>query len=240
MLAALDLTARQAGRVVAQAVRIKARVELEPRPDTCDELLVGHITGVDGNLLRVGLAPGQHRFPLAGLIGAFCDVRLVLSGQMYMFSTCIIEATENSAQLHLVTAMPESVQVANRRRGIRKQLGGTVQVQLWAEGVSEPFICEITDIAADGLGCSGTKRELDEVLLVGDEVHIRFELRDAGPFALNAILCNKSCSSAAADQVLVGMEFKVSEENEEARATLERLRNALFEDAFEAEKETDL
>lgn len=226
MLVALDLTVRQVARVLAQAVQTQAKLEIEPRPETHDSSLWGSLESRQQDLLQVNLLDAGDQTPPAALIGATCDVRTVLSGQLYLFSTFIVDATDDSAPPRLTLAVPEAIQVANRRRFARKSPSEPVPVRLVVPSTPEPFIAHLANIAATGLGCRVLRRELDDVLFIGDRVEIEFVLPWANHiYQLPSTVCSKTpCRDR--DHMLVGFEF-VALDNAAARASLDLLRSVL-------------
>lgn len=226
MLVALDLTARQAARVLAQAVQTHAKLEIDPRPETSDASLWGSLESQQQDLLQVNLLGAGHETPRTALIGAMCDVRTILSGQLYLFSSFIVDATDDTAPPRLMLAVPEAIQVANRRRFARKSPSEPVPVRLVVPSTPEPFIAHLANIAGTGLGCRVLRRELDDLLFIGDRVEIEFVLPWAGHiYQLPGTVCSKTpCRDR--DYMLVGFEFAVSE-NAAARASLELLRSVL-------------
>jgi hypothetical protein len=224
MLVALDLTARQAARVLTQAVRTHARLEIDPRSLFLDPPLGGTLESSDAAHLVVALTDGHERVTLATLVGAMCDVRTILSRQLYLFSTAILEANDGAAK-RLRLAIPQSIQVANRRQFARRSPTEPVPVRLTVPGAAQPLVGQLTNISRNGLGCRGGRQELDGVLLIGDEIHTEFVLPWATQvFALPATVCTKTVCHDRSN-LLVGLEFAA--QAPATRATLELLRTAL-------------
>ena len=230
----MDLTPRQARRVLEQALRTQAELEIEPRTRPEDEPLSGRIVGQDGNLLRVDFKQGAPRLPVSALVGAFCDVRLVLSGQLYLFSTCVVDVLDTQSPVRLLVAVPDTLQVANRRRFERRTISEFTQVRLWPQGSKTPYICELCNISGDGLACRMVRGELEELLLVGDEVRVRFGMMHSGEiFELLSVVCNKSVTPDRT-QLIVGVEFRMSPTDPQTMDGVRRLRTALCELATNA------
>lgn len=225
MLLALDLTARQATRVLTQAVRLRAKLEIDPRPVFLDTPLWGTLEGREQELLVVQLMETRQELVGASLIGAMCDVRAVLSGQLYLFSTLIADATDNTAPRRLTLAVPEVVQVANRRRFTRRSPIEPIPVRLTVPGARDPFVGNLANISRNGIGCRVAKRELEDLLLIGNEVRVEFVLPWTNHvYSLPAEVCTKNeCYDQ--DHLIIGLEFRADEAA--ARATLELLRTAL-------------
>jgi hypothetical protein len=225
VLATIDLTERQAARVLEQAVRTRTRVEIEAR--LREGVMCGTLAERHSHLLRVELHDQGRDWPLAGLVGAFCEVQTVLSGQLYLFSTCIVDAADNSVPQHLLLAVPEVVQVANRRRFDRKTTPEHVELQLWVAGSPQTFTGTLSSIGFGGLGCRLLRRELEELLLIDDEVRVRFRLPWVGAACeLKATVCGKT-RTGDGEHLDVGLEFRMSAPGEPARAGLEQLRAML-------------
>lgn len=224
MLLALDLTARQAARVLAQALRCRVKLEIEPRPETCTTLLWGTLVSGERDLLKVDLHDFGDDVSLAALTGATCDVRSLIGGELYLFSTFIVEATENTVPQRLVLATPELIQVANRRRVMRKTPHEPVPLRLTLPSSPQPFVAELANIGQGGIGCRLAQGELEQLLLIGDEVQLEFVLPwSSEVYRLPAIVCGKT--AYADDRVVVGFEFRTPDPA--AAAALERLRIAL-------------
>ena len=85
MIVGMDLTLRQANRVLEQAVKCGATLTIEPRVWDDEEPLCGTVAARDANLLRIDLHDNGRERALTGLVGAFCDVQTVLSSQLYIF-----------------------------------------------------------------------------------------------------------------------------------------------------------
>jgi hypothetical protein len=207
MLVALDLTERQAARVLAQAVNTRAKLELEPRPESCQALLWATLAGRDENTLLVDLHDSDHEVPLGALTGAMCDVRTILSGQLCMFATYIIDVADDARPTRLILAAPETVQVANRRRFARKAPSDPVPVRVTIPGSATPFVAVMRNIGPNGIGCRAVSRELDELLLIGDVVELEFVLPWCGEvFTLSATTCSKTVD-ASEGHLAIGFEF---------------------------------
>ncbi len=230
MQAVIDLNPRQASRVVEQAVRSRAALEIEARTLPRDGAMRGVLVGREDELLRVDLDPSTQPLPLHALLGACCDIRTVLSGQLYLFSTCVIDAFEHNTPQRLLLAMPETIHVANRRRFERRTLKEFSQVRLWPSESKTPYIGELCNISGDGLACRMVRGELDELLLVGDGVRVCFDLPSFGEsFDLPAVVCNKSTSHDEL-QLIVGLEYQRGPATEPAAtAAIERLWGILCE-----------
>lgn len=237
MILALDLTPRQIARVLEQALRNRAKLEIEPRGGATPRLLDGVLEAREGNLLRVEVRPDENGPPLDSLIGSFCDVRMVLSKQLYLFSSCVIDVLDTAAPVRLTLAAPEDVQVANRRKFLRYRLGKTAQVRVWpAADAAEPFIGELYDVSRDGLACLLPKGEAHEALLLGDEVRLALNFQGAEPcFELAATVCNKM-PAPEEGQWLLGVEFLQRAELKPALERLWTVLNALFTQSLNTEK----
>jgi len=227
MLVALDLTTRQAARVLTQAVRTQAKLEIEPRPEACSSLLWGTLEGRDEGFLKVSLHDLPPGTMLAPLVGATCDVRAILAGQLCIFTTYILDAVTESVPYRLALATPQSMQLANRRRFIRRTPVEPVLVRLSVPGVGNPVIAILCNIGPNGLGCRGTSDELDALLFIGDELQVEFALPwSNGGYTLPVSVCSKT-QSGADGYTTVGLEFVDTPDN----TSLEQLREALTDQA---------
>ena len=224
MLVTLDLTARQAARVLEQAVHTRAKLEIEPRPDSCSALLWGSVAGREQDVLHVDLYDSGRDLTIDGMIGAMCDVRTILSGQLCIFSTFIVDANATTVPPRITLAMPETIQVANRRRFARKSTAEPVPVRLSVAGTA-PQVAVLANIGPLGIGCRLVSGDPDDTLFIGDEVEVEFVLPWLEQvFALPACVCSKThCREEG--HLLVGVEFIVRNN----QADLDRLRAALSE-----------
>ncbi len=224
MLVALDLTARQAARVLAEAIHKHAKLEIEPRTACEGDSLWGVVTARGPDTLSVEIlgTPGPN---LESLAGVMCDVRTILSKQLYLFSTVILEASGRAAPARLTLAAPAAVQVANRRRHARKIAGEAIAVRLDCPTMSEACLAPLWNLGIGGLACRVPRRVADEHLLIGDVLRIEFVLPWVNrTFSLPATICSKS-ADADGDHLLVGFEFRAAEDAD--RAALAVLRDAV-------------
>ena len=225
---AIDLTPRQATRVLEQALRARAELEIEPRNLPEDVRLRGRLLGCEGELLAVQVADGKSAWPLSALIGAFCEVQTVLSGEMYRFTTCILDIVEDSAPTRLLLVIPETIQVLNRRQFERTNATVASQVRVWIPGQSSPAVGLLANVSADGLACNLPDPGLDQALALGDELRVCFELAGFDEsFELPAVLCNKTLSRDQ-QQLALGLQFHLPAGDAAAQHAWERLRAALF------------
>lgn len=227
MLVTLDLTERQAHRVLAQAVRTRAKFEIEPRPDAHSALLWGTLAGNDKGTLQVDLHDVGANVSLAALIGAMCDVRMILSGQLCLFSTYVREVSDRTVPQRVVLAVPETIQVANRRRFARHAPVDPVPVRFFVPAAQPPFVAIMSNIGPHGVACRVISTDIDDVLFIGDEVRVEFVLPwGEDVYSLPAIACSKTrCREEG--HVIIGFEFVAAGHE----AVLERLRNALQDEA---------
>jgi hypothetical protein len=225
MLVTLDLTARQAARVLTQALHTHAKLEIEPRPESCNALLWGSVAGQEQDLLQVDLYDSGREVALSALIGAMCDVRTILSGQLCIFSTFIADASATTVPPRILLAMPETIQVANRRRFARKTATEPVPVRLIVPAVHTPLVAVLANIGATGIGCRLVDPTQDDPLFIGDEIQVEFVLPWSDEvFSLPASVCAKTrCREEG--HILVGLEFIASPEP----PALDHLRAALNE-----------
>jgi hypothetical protein len=224
--AVIDLTERQLRRVLEQALRSHSPIELEPRTRK-DCVLQGEFIERTEDGFRIRLADDSPTLELYELIGAYIDARLVMSGQLYMFSTCVIEADLQSEDSDLVLAEPYAMHVANRRRYERRTLAEFAQVQIWLSDSQTPFYGELCNVSGEGLACRMIRGALDEALLIGDTVRVGFELPGPGEsFTLPGALCTKALSKDG-NQLIVGIEFDAQPADPVTRLALDRLRAVL-------------
>lgn len=225
MLVTLDLTARQAARVLSQAVHTHAKLEIEPRPESCSALLWGGVVGREQDLLQVDLYESGRTVAIAALIGAMCDVRTILSGQLCIFTTFIADANPNVVPPRILLAMPETIQVANRRRFARKTTTEPVPVHVSIPGLQSPVVAVLANIGPNGIGCRIVDPGPDDPLFIGDELEVEFVLPWSDEvFTLSACVCAKTPRKEEG-HLVVGLEFVPRDK----QAVLDRLRTALSE-----------
>ncbi len=230
MLVTLDLTTRQATRALAQAVQTRTKLEIEPRPEGCAILLWGTLASREGDLLQVDLHQVARDVSLSQLIGAMCDVRTILAGQLCLFSTVIVDASDAAVPHRLLLAVPETVQVANRRRYARKTPADPVPVRLRVAGQDQPFVLSLANIGPNGTACRARRAELDDALFIGDVVELEFALPWSSEiYRLPASVCGKM-ACADPEQMVVGLEFTCADHDPSA-VGLEHLRAAINSEA---------
>lgn len=223
MMIALDLSPRQTARVIEQAVQSRAKLEVEPRPDVCAELIWGSVESREDAVFIVTLHHTAEDLALSRLVGAMCDVRTILSGQLCLFSTFIVDVEDNVVPRRIRLAIPDVVQVANRRRFARRTPTEPIPVRLTPPSSNATFVGILSNIGPSGLGCRIVSQELDEVLLIGDEILLEFVLPwQTETFRLPAAVCSKT-NCGEDGHIIAGFEF-VAKGNEEA---LERLRASI-------------
>ncbi|KKM80899.1 hypothetical protein LCGC14_1335220 [marine sediment metagenome] len=223
----LELTSRQAARVIEQALCNRALLEISPRVFADDEPLSGTLVARDGDLLRVELHDVARESGLTGLAGAFCEVRVVLSDNLYTFTTCIFDLSDSAVPQCLYLGVPDAMQVANRRRFERQSGLPSTCVLLWPAHCADPSTSELVDIGIDGLGLKVSRDELEDILLVGDPVRLRFDLPGTEEiFNVAATVCSKN-PTPDPDEIVVGLEFGVDANDARTQRSLERLRAVL-------------
>ena len=225
----IDLTPRQAARVLEQALRAHAVLELEPRNLPEEKPLQAVLTGREGELLAVRLDAVDSRIPLNALIGAFCEVQTALSGELYSFTSCILDVSEKDGIQRVFLVIPETIHVRNRRQFERTNATIASQVRVHSPVQPAPAVGLLANVSADGLACNLPGTDLDQALTLGDELRVTFELAGFDEqFDLPTVLCNKQLTPDK-QQLCLGMQFNVRPDNTAAQQTLQRLRAALYE-----------
>ncbi|MCH7872274.1 MAG: hypothetical protein IID33_11295 [Planctomycetes bacterium] len=220
---AFDLTKRQADRVLLQALRTQTRLEIEPRGWQGEPPICGALKSIDANLLSIELDRDARPLPLSALVGAFCDVQTVLSDQVYTFGTCVLHVYDATTPRRLVLAVPESVQVCNRRQFVRRPAPQTSIVHIVLPHFSEPCTGELCSASGNGMACR-VARDLEDEFLIGEPAQTRFELPGLEEFFdLPTIICNKTPSSDG-NGLVVGLQFDLDDDNPGQRQAIERLR----------------
>jgi c-di-GMP-binding flagellar brake protein YcgR len=225
MITALDLTQRQSGRLLEQAIRAQAPVDIEPRNFPDGEHFAGFIAARSGSVLTLQLGPGAPRHFALPLVGAFCEVRAPLGGQVFLFTTCVLDVVEAGTHTQLLTSMPEIVQVANRRRHERTSASVACAVVV-SSPTGSHMAGVMENISPTGMACSFADAVMAD-LWVGDDVQVAFELAGFDEtYELSAIICNKT-HQREKRTYLVGLEFKVIAPAD--RESLNRMRGRLNE-----------
>lgn len=225
MISSLDLSERQATRVLEQAVRLRAKLEIEPRPEAHIEPLWGVIAGREQDLLSVELLSARGEAPIRGLLGCMCDARTILAGQLYMFETAIVDVSERTAPVRIALTAPSVMRVANRRRFGRRAPVDAVPVRLLPAAAAQPIIGALSDLSRTGLGVRVARAGADELLLIGDHVDAEFSLPWSKTlYALAAVVCSKTACQGS-DEMAVGLEFSPIDATQ--KASLELLRATL-------------
>lgn len=229
MKLAIDLTPGQAARVLEQALRAQAVLEVEPRSLPEGDPLRGKLLGREGELLLVQMLDTPAAVPLSVLTGAFCEVRTILSGELYLFTTCVLDVVDEHAERRVLLVIPETIQVANRRQFERTNATVACQIRMWVGGRATPAVGLLANVSADGLACNLPDTSLDKDLTLGDVLQVSFELAGFdGVFDLPAVLCNKALIPEK-QQLSLGMEFRVRPDSAIEQQTLQRVRAALLE-----------
>ncbi|MGE0478884.1 MAG: PilZ domain-containing protein [Phycisphaerae bacterium] len=246
MLLMIDLTPRQAGRVLEQARRARVKLEIEPRNRPNDEPLVGTLEELDPRTLRIDLHGAGSDQSLTNLIGAFADVRMTLSGQSYLFTACITDTHDAVSPPRLSLGLPGTVHLANRRRFPRLAATVPAPVRLRValrddperpagRAPSDTFNGILGNVGPQGLACRMNRAEVEPLVLLGDEVRVTFELPGRPEsYELPAIVCDKHAGEER-DQLILGLEFELASDEPRLRATAERLHAALYHLAEEGD-----
>lgn len=225
MLVTLDLSVRQAARVITQAVRTRAKLEIEPRPDFPFEPLWGIVASRDQDVLSVELLNARGEAPIRALIGAMCDARTILSQQLYMFETAVVDVSECTAPIRILLTVPATIRVANRRRFSRRSPVETVPIRLVPQGATQPIIGVLTDLSRNGVGCRVPRAGAEELMLIGERLDAEFTLPWSKTiYALSSIVCSKSACQGS-DEMSLGIEF--SPVGAAQQATLDLFRSML-------------
>jgi hypothetical protein len=142
-----------------------------------------------------------------------------------MFSTVIVDVAEHTVPHRITLAVPNSVQVANRRRYARRVPTEPVAVRLTAPGATSPCIGQLTSIGPAGLACRAAAQDLGDYVLIGDEVGLELALPWCHElFNLPATVCGKTdCRDG---HFVIGLEF-VARDHE---TVLEQLRRTLSDE----------
>lgn len=225
MLVALTLSDRQSQRVLAQALRTRAKLEIDPRPLFLDAPLWATLVAQENGTLVVNLMQPADQVGGTSLAGAMCDARMILSDQLYLFSTAILELNSATAPPRLVLAAPDELQIANRRRFQRRSPAEPVPVRMGTKDNAQLLVGNLVNISRMGLACRVPRQTAEDWLFIGDSLAVEFVLPWANQvFSLPAVVCAKN-TCVDETSLSVGVEFVAADAT--ARATLELLRVAL-------------
>jgi hypothetical protein len=224
---AIDLTRRQASRVLGQAECCHARLEIEPAHSRQRFTWQARLAGSTGKLLALELIRLSDDED-ALLVGTYLDVRMWLDDDLYLFTTCVMDHDASSEPARVMVAVPDAIQIANRRRFERTNATIASQVRLWINADEPAHVGTLASVSANGLAVDIHGLAIDDCALLGDSTRVRFELPafDA-PFELPGMLCSKEIDREK-KQVRIGLEFAQTG-TPEAASELNRLRAALAE-----------
>ncbi|MBI5866280.1 MAG: PilZ domain-containing protein [Planctomycetes bacterium] len=238
MTGGLELTTRQANRLLQQAIRSRCELRIVPRFFDEGDSLSCRLVSSEGAIIHVEL-PGSSADAIpSGLIGAFCDAWTVVAGQTAYFTTCVLDALEHPGGSHLKLALPEAMQIDNRRRFERTNATIATDVSVLVSENGPPIAGLMTDISPRGMGCSFPAGAVDDLLFVGETVRLEFEFAGNDErYSLPVSVCTKTAQPER-DQLAVGFEFVKQPPNAKDVLSLQRLRNilnAIFADAIRTE-----
>lgn len=227
MRVALELPARQASRILEQALRKQAtfKFELCNGPDTisfearfferADDLLALEVINLPDDC-------DPHTW-----IGQYFDASMELSEELYLFTSSVMDCPGSDGSRILVS-VPETITVVNRRRFERTNATIASQTRFFFDGDGQGFLGLLSSISGSGLAANLPDTACDPVALVGDVVRVRFELPGfEGDFELPGVLCSKSIEQAT-QQMRLGVEFEIGDDMG-AADDLQRLRACLAE-----------
>ncbi|RMF83205.1 MAG: PilZ domain-containing protein [Planctomycetota bacterium] len=226
MILSIDLTPRQAQRVIQQALRARAEVQIEPRVLPEGATLAGVIEDGSDTSLAIRISRDSPVDDICRLIGSFCEVRTNLSGQLYVFTTTIL-AVREQPHVSLQLAMPESVQVVNRRQYERTNTTVASQMRIWTDSESQASTGLLTSVAPGGIGARLPFTDAPQEYYIGDRVRVRFEIAGFDDqFELDAVVCNRLVHDAS-QELELGLEFAGTADDPAATRTLTRIRSIL-------------
>lgn len=221
-----DLSQRQSSRVLEQALRTQAEFTIEPRSWGGEAALTGVLQSRQGKLLAIRIGTRNSTRPLNELINSFCDICMMMTGDQYLFTSCVLDVSDAESGL-LYFSQPDVIHVANRRGFERTNVHIASQVRICPSGQSVASVGLMTNISPTGLACSVPGLELEESLCVGDNLRVIFELAGAsGNFNLNAQVCDKRVRREK-QQLELGLSFAVATNDQAGLQTLQRLRRFL-------------
>lgn len=221
MLFALDLTRRQTKRVLEQAIRSQARLDIEPRHAELDAPVRGALLRADSTMLTVQVADDGPAPSLIPLIGAFCDVHVHVADQAYLFSASVLDA-RNEPPRRILLGAPDGMQVENRRQFVRRAYPRQTALKITTDD-GGTFPAQIFNVCGTG-AAARVPRERDGVLLIGEPVHLQFRLAELKhDFDLDAVVCHKTRTHDR-ESLIVGLEFTLDPSHHAQAVAMERLR----------------
>lgn len=224
----MPLQPKQTARLIEQAVRCRAAIELEPRNRVGNEPLRGVLTGREDHLLALELRDGAGGV-LLDLVGACAEARFAMQDQLYLFSTSVLDVVDEQNPPRLLLTEPDLINAINRRRFERTNGVISSQVRLYPEDGAPPHVGLLGSVSIGGLSCELPGTQLDERLYVGDPARVEFELAGLeSEFKLPVVICTKSFNR---DKTVlsVGLEFQTPPPGSPAEREIERLVAALYE-----------
>lgn len=222
----LELSSRQANRLLEQARRTGATLEIEPRGPGARTTLTAVLLELDPRVIRVRLAETTAEDGLIELTGSFCDGRVQIDDELYSFSACILDVADERHPLEMTLTRPSVIQLNNRRRFERTTVRSASPISLWFAGQAEPCKGEIISISPMGLACR-TGDSVNDFVCVDDHLRVMLELAGFDePFELPAVICNKALD-VPGQRLVLGLAFDVAPDDDVHQHTLQRLHAVL-------------
>jgi len=221
---AYELNPRQSSRVFEQAVRSGVTIRLDPHYSSGLEPFAVQLIDEDKSTLTFRILDEQAGAAEGLVPGMYCQGQFSLGGVVYLFSTYIIDFDEHAGWI--CTARPETIQILERRKFVRTRLASSSPVLLrWPER-DKHAIADLLNIGGEGMAFRVPRRLADE-LLIGENIELEFDLPGLKRhFRFMAIICNKTPASSE-EKVIIGVQFRIPEDDSETSEALEELRRFL-------------
>ena len=226
-LFAYELEARQAQRILEQALRAGARVTLTPGTENPTPLQ-GVLVSATAESLWIEVR--QPRIELdAGLQSVCCEGVFELGDTRYLLASNVLAVVSDGEDRRLEIVRPEGLQVLQRRRFWRAQVqdSSPVLVSRPAADGQAPWSClaSMLNVSVDGLACLAERSEADATA-VGEQLRLVVRVCPAEePFVVDAVLKSKTAAGTEG-QIVLGFQFDLTREPDQRQrlhAALERL-----------------
>jgi hypothetical protein len=213
----IDLDVSTSGRLLEQAVRCRAAIDLVIHAPDLEDHLVGCVASVDRDALQISAlsAPGDI------LPSVYADGTMQLHGQEYLFSTSIINCERRAHDIVIDVVRPAMLQTWQRRRFMRASVADSTDVQIFPrDGAGESVATgRVLNLSPGGLAMRLDARQADQ-LTIESCLQLRFALRPGGEaFVLDAEVRTKT-PGGSPGTIIVGVQFTDAACNLEARRIL--------------------
>lgn len=220
---AIDMNRTQSHRIIEHALRVRAEVSVWPCTQADERPVAGPLAGrTDAGLV----IQATHDSAPLPLVSAYCEAGFRLDDARFMFSTHIIHVAQDENACRLEIALPDSIQVLQRRRYQRRELRGNATIKIAPpNGAARGAIAAaLLNIGPGGLACRCDRASADR-FGIDAPVRVSFALREGNmAFEFDAHIRGKT-SGAEPEHLILAVAFAP---NSEQREDIERLTEALY------------